>query len=220
MAENSRLIHRCGRYVRKKLRQPVLGLVALLAKTYRIALGAFGSVCCIGVTGSCGKTTTKDLIAAILSTQARGRKSNKVYNNPEFVARTILTILPWHRFCVNELGAQKPGVMARSVELFRPEVGVVTHVGLDHYTAYRSKEAVAAEKGRLVESLPAHGIAVLNADDPYVLAMRARTRARVVTYGLSAEAMVRGENVTSAWPERLSLSVTHADETVRINTKL
>jgi UDP-N-acetylmuramyl pentapeptide synthase len=210
----------CQSSIRTRLRQHLAKLVVRLAKTYRLTLGAFGTLCCIGVTGSCGKTTTKDLIAAILATQARGRRTNKLHKIPEFVARTIFTVLPWHRFCVHELSGHEPGTMAESVDLFRPDIGVVTHVGYDHYTAYRSKEAIAAEKGTLVESLPADGIAVLNADDPYVLAMRARTRARVVTYGLSPEAMVRGESVTSAWPERLCLSVTYADETVRINTKL
>jgi UDP-N-acetylmuramoyl-tripeptide--D-alanyl-D-alanine ligase len=191
-----------------------------LAKTYRLTLGAFGTFCCIGVTGSCGKTTTKDLIAAILATQARGQRTNKLHKIPESVARTIFTIRPWHRFCVHELSGHKPGTMAESVDLFRPDIGVVTHVGCDHYRAYRSKEAIAAEKGTLVESLPADGIAVLNADDPYVLAMRARTRARVVTYGLSPAAMVRGESVTSAWPERLSLTVGYEGKKVRINTQL
>jgi len=206
--------------IRTGLRRHLAKLVVTLAKTYRLTLGASGTLCCIGVTGSCGKTMTKELIAAILSTQARGRKSNNLYNGPQFVVRTIFTILPWHRFCVHELGTQTPGMMAQSVELFRPHIGVVTHIGTDHYTTYRSKEAIAAEKGTLVESLPVEGVAVLNADDPYVLAMRARSRARVVTYGLSVDAMVRGEDVTSAWPDRLSLTVGCEGQKVRINTQL
>src|SRR5262245_46629281 len=68
---------RCGQHLAK--------LVVPLAKTYRITLGAFGTLCCIGVTGSCGKTMTKELIAAILSTHARGRKSTRSYNGPRFV---------------------------------------------------------------------------------------------------------------------------------------
>src|SRR5215510_828699 len=145
-----------------RLRRQLAKLAVSLAKTYRITLGAFGTLCCIGVTGSCGKTMTKELIAAILSTQAPGRKSTKLYNGPRFVLQTIFTILPWHRFCVHELGTQRPGMMAKSVELFRPHIGVVTHIGYDHYTTYRSQETIAAEKGTLVESLPMEGIAVLN----------------------------------------------------------
>jgi UDP-N-acetylmuramoyl-tripeptide--D-alanyl-D-alanine ligase len=201
-------------------RQRLGKLAVLVAKAYRFALGAFGPLCRIGVTGSCGKTMTKELVAAILSTQARGRKSTQTLNGPTYIARTIFTILPWHRFCVHEMGTQNPGMMAESVDLFRPQIGVVTHIGYDHFTAYRSKEAIAAEKGTLIESLPARGIAVLNADDPYVVAMRTRTRARVVTYGLSADAMVRGEDITSAWPARLSLTVAYKAEKVRINTQL
>jgi len=203
-----------------ELRQRLATLAVPLAKTYRLALGVFGTLCCIGVTGSCGKTMTKELLAAILSTRARGRKSARLYNGPMFIVRTIFTILPWHRFCVHEMGTQRPGMMAESVELFHPHIGVVTHIGDDHYTAYRSKEMIAAEKATLVASLPVEGIAVLNADDPYVLAMRARTRARIVTYGLSPEAMVRGEEVTSAWPDRLSLTVGYEGKKVRINTQL
>jgi len=104
--------------------------------------------------------------------------------------------------------------------MFRPHIGVVTHIDQDHYTRFRSKAATAAEKGKLVESLPADGRAVLNVDDPYVLAMRDRTRAQIITYGLSAEAMVRGEEVSSAWPDRLSLTVVYGSEKIPIRTRL
>ena len=125
--------------IRTRLQQHGKKLVFALAKTYRIALGAFGTLCCIGVTGSCGKTTTKELIAAILSTQSSGRKSNRLYNAPKYVAQTIFTIFPWHSFCVHELGTQRLGMMAKSVELFRPHIGVVTHIGHDHHTTFRRK---------------------------------------------------------------------------------
>lgn len=127
---------------------------------------------------------------------------------------------PWHRFFVHELGTQRLGQMRASVEMFRPHIGVVTHIGQDHYTIYRSKETTAAEKGKLVESLPVDGTAVLNADDPYGMAMRNRTRARIITYGLSAEAIVRGEEVSCVWPDRLSLTVVYGRDKVRVNTRL
>jgi UDP-N-acetylmuramoyl-tripeptide--D-alanyl-D-alanine ligase len=209
--------HRVSRLLTPQQRARI---TARLAKAWRRTLGAMGTVCFVGVTGSCGKTMTKELIAAILSSQARGLKSTNLWNGPVYLAQTMLTIRPWHRFCVHEMGTQEIGMMAQSCELFRPDVGVVTHVGLDHYTSFRSKEGVAAEKGTLVESLPANGVAVLNADDPHVLAMRNRTRARIVTYGLAPEAMVCGEEITSDWPDRLALTVRHHDEKVRINTKL
>ena len=137
-----------------------------------------------------------------------------------YVAKTILTVFPWHRFCVNEISAHIPGAMEKSAKLLQPQIGVVTHIGQDHYSNYRNLESTAAEKGKLVESLPVGGVAVLNADDPYVYAMRKRTKAQVITYGLSADAMVRGENVSCAWPRPMSLDVCYAEKRLHIQTQL
>jgi UDP-N-acetylmuramoyl-tripeptide--D-alanyl-D-alanine ligase len=188
-----------------------------LARVYRPALRR---VCFVGVTGSCGKTTTTALIGAVLASRSRGLTSNQLYNGPEHVALSIFRVRPWHRFCAHELGGSRPGILARTVEIFQPHVGVVTHVGNDHHTSFRTLAATATEKATLVQALPADGTAVLNADDPRVLAMRERTRARVITYGLSPVAAVRGAEVSSAWPERLSLTVTHADDRVHVRTRL
>jgi UDP-N-acetylmuramyl pentapeptide synthase len=97
--------------------------------------------------------------------------------------------------------------LRKLARLIRPGIAVVTNVLHDHFAAFRSVEAIAAEKGRLVEALPPDGWAVLNADDPLVRAMGARTRARVVRYGFAADADVRAEDVRSDWPDRLSGSV-------------
>jgi len=191
-----------------------------LAKRYRTVLGMFGNVCFIGVTGSCGKTTTKELIAAILSNESRVRKSNQVINTTHYVTKTILTVYPWHRFCVSEVSAPSPGIMEKSAKLFQPRIGVVLHIGQDHYSNYRKLELTSAEKGKLVEALPYDGVAVLNADDPYVYDMRRRTKAQVITYGLSADAMVRGENVSCAWPRPMSLDVCYAEKRLHVQTQL
>ena len=97
-------------------------------------------------------------------------------------------------------GQVASGFMTKSL---RPQIGVITTVGNDHYKNFRSLEATAQEKSRLVAFLPRRGTAILNADDPHVIAMRDRTRARVITYGLSREADVRAEDVRSAWPGSL-----------------
>jgi len=188
-----------------------------LATRYRRFLGRTRF---IGVTGSCGKTTTKELIGAILATQGPGRTSNMTTNEPQRVASTMLTVLPRHRFLVHELGGFEPRILAKTVAMFRPDIGVVTQVAYDHYRNFRSLEATAREKVRLVEALPASGTAVLNADDPRVLAMAERSKALVITYGLSEEAMVRGTELASAWPEPLSLSVVYKGERRRVKTKL
>jgi UDP-N-acetylmuramoyl-tripeptide--D-alanyl-D-alanine ligase len=104
--------------------------------------------------------------------------------------------------------------------MLRPQIGVVTTVGGDHYKAYRSLEAVAEEKGKLVQDLPRRGVAILNADDAYVRAMAACTRARVVTYGRFPGVDVRAIEVTSRWPDRLSLTIVFGNESLRIKTKL
>jgi UDP-N-acetylmuramoyl-tripeptide--D-alanyl-D-alanine ligase len=190
-----------------------------LAKRYRTVLGMLGNVCFIGVTGSCGKTTTTELIATILAKEGHVRKGSHENTTP-YIAKTILTVYPWHRFCVNEVSAASPGAMEKSAKLLQPQIGVVTHIGQDHYSNYRKLELTSAEKGKLVEALPVGGVAVLNADDPYVYDMRRRTKAQVITYGLSADAMVHGENVSCIWPKPMSLDVCYAEKWLHIQTHL
>lgn len=124
------------------------------------------------------------------------------------------------KFCVQEIGAEAPGMIAKHVRMLRPDIGIVTTIGGDHYKAFRSLEATAKEKGQLVESLPRNGVAILNADDPLVIAMAGRTRARVLTFGLSPDADVRATAVSGKWPERLRVTATHAGESVDLRTGL
>ena len=161
----------------------------------------------VGVTGSAGKTTTKDLTAAVLSTRFDGVSSRGGRNNLLGVVRTLAQTRRRHRWCVQELGTWGPGSLSRSVGLFRPDVSVVTVVGGDHWSAFRSLDAVAREKATLVEALGRGGAAVLNADDPRVLAMAELCAGRVVTVGRSPGADVRAEDVRGAWPDRLSFTL-------------
>jgi UDP-N-acetylmuramyl pentapeptide synthase len=182
--------------------------------------GVAGRVCFVGVTGSCGKTTTVELTTAILASQGKVRKGSGLTNPAHRVAGTILTTMPWFRFSVIELGGFEPGALARSCRVLRPDIGVVTAVCFDHLSAFRDLDKTAAEKSSLVRALGANGTAVLNADDERVLAMKDVTRARVLTYGLSADAVVRGEDVCSAWPEPLSLTVAYDGERRLVRTQL
>jgi aminoacyl-tRNA hydrolase len=177
----------------------------------------------IGVTGSCGKTTTKELIAGVLGSQFKGKKTPDTDNQPWHIALTVLRVWPRDHFCVHEIGVGKraqPGIFEKTLELIRPQIGVVTNIGTDHISAFGTIEAIAAQKGRLIEALPARGTAVLNADDQRVLAMQATCKARVMTYGLAPEAMVRAENVRSRWPERLSFTVRFEGQTEVVHTRL
>jgi UDP-N-acetylmuramyl pentapeptide synthase len=132
----------------------------------------------------------------------------------------VLSATRRHRYCVIEISGHGPRAVERASAFVRPDIAVVTRVGDDHYKNFRSRAATAAEKVRLVESLSEGGVAVLNADDPNVWAMRTRTRARVVGCGASAEAHVRLLSVDAAWPERLSVRVACADDVVTARSQL
>jgi UDP-N-acetylmuramyl pentapeptide synthase len=173
----------------------------------------------IGVTGSAAKTSTKELIWAALSARSLGHRSPGTHNTAHWVPRTVLAVRPDHDFCVMELGASGPGSLDRAIALVRPKVAVVTNIGGDHRSAFRSPEVTAAEKGKLVAAVPPNGLVVLNADDPLVLAMRARAQARVITYGLTDGADVRAEEVGGAWPDRLAFVASYGNERVRVQTR-
>lgn len=117
------------------------------------------------VTGSAGKTTTKALIHVILATTGRGTGNPGTLNGLAQVVRTVLRTRPWHRFCLLETATFHPGSIRHRTRMIRPDVAVVTTVGLDHYKSFRSREAVAEEKGELVKALkPARQ--ALNTADP------------------------------------------------------
>ncbi len=153
----------------------------------------------IAVTGSCGKTTAKELIAGVLSSKFRGSKSPEDLNQHYHTATALLSVRPGDRFNVQEVGIGKycAGMIDVSVGMIRPQIGVVTKIGSDHISAFGSQDAIAREKRRLIESLPASGTAVLNADDALVLAMRDQCRGRVLTYGVAPDANVRAENISA-----------------------
>lgn len=176
----------------------------------------------VGVTGSAGKTTAKDFIASILELHLHtGSKNPGSLNFPEDMVRVLLKTRKSDAYCVTEISAHGgPGKLDLPLALVRPSIGVVTNIGSDHLSAYHNREAIADEKARLIRSLPPDGIAILNADDPLVLAMRSQFAGRCVTFGISGEAMLRGEKVQSDWPQRLSLHATWNGETVLVQTQL
>ena len=112
-----------------------------------------------------------------------------------------------------------PSKIKEHARILRPRIGVVTNVGQDHYKNYRTLEATALEKGRLIEWLPREGVSILNADDPRLLAMACRTAARVMTYGKSPDADLRATDISGASPDRLSLTVVHGNERLRLHTR-
>ena len=173
----------------------------------------------VGVTGSAGKTTAKEILVAILSRRMRGRGTPATANYPRNVARLVCATKRSDQFCVVELGLAAPGDLDPALRMVRPRIGVVTTIGSDHVSAFGSREAIAAEKGKLVAALPTDGVAVLNADDPLVMAMRARCAANVVTYGRDRSADLVASGVASAWPDRLRFDVDHRGARVHVRTQ-
>jgi UDP-N-acetylmuramoyl-tripeptide--D-alanyl-D-alanine ligase len=152
----------------------------------------------VALTGSAGKTSTKDLMAQLLSRIAPTVWPEGSLNNEIGLPLTALTADESTRHLVLEMGARGIGHIRYLTGLTPPRIGVVLNVGTAHIGEFGGKEQIAQAKGELVEELPPAdqgGIAVLNADDPLVRAMRDRTKARVVLFGESQEAAVRAEDV-------------------------
>ncbi|MGX1774606.1 UDP-N-acetylmuramoyl-tripeptide--D-alanyl-D-alanine ligase [Nocardia brasiliensis] len=173
----------------------VLAALADLARASVQRLTAAGSLTVIGVTGSSGKTSTKDLLAAVLVPLGPVVAPPGSFNNELGHPWTALRANAETRFLVLELSARGPGHIAALAEVAPPAIGVVLNVGTAHLGEFGSREAIAKTKGELVQALPPTGLAVLNADDPQVAAMAARTTARVVTVGLSEGADIRATDV-------------------------
>jgi UDP-N-acetylmuramoyl-tripeptide--D-alanyl-D-alanine ligase len=174
----------------------------------------------IAVTGSCGKTTTKDLIAEVLGSRYRGSKNDDTRNCGPDVIKAILRIRPDDDFFVQELGAWGPDTLDAGIRLVQPDIAVVTNLRNDHYSKFHGPQGAQREKGKLVSSVPTTGAAVLNADDPLVRELASWTSARTFTVGRAPQSDLRASDVTARWPERLSFTVSHGGHSVRVRTQL
>ncbi|MCW2882586.1 MAG: UDP-N-acetylmuramoyl-tripeptide--D-alanyl-D-alanine ligase [Sphaerisporangium sp.] len=180
-----------------------VGVPALVVEDVQLALGLLArhlleriSPTVIGLTGSVGKTTTKDLLAQVLERHAATVATDRSFNNELGLPLTVLRADATTRYLVLEMGAGRKGDLTYLTGLAPPQVGLVLNVGTAHVERMGVGPADVAEaKGELVEALPADGFALLNADDPYVMGMAGRTRAQILLYGGSAQAQVRAEDV-------------------------
>jgi len=170
---------------------PPRGGTAIVVDDTMTALAAAGAAArdllpdrVIGITGSVGKTSTKDLLAAALAPRWRTSASARSFNNELGVPLTLLNAPEDSEVVVVEMGARGTGHVAALCRVARPTVGVVTTVGKAHTEQFGTVERIARSKGELVESLPADGVAVLNAEVELVAGMAARAAATVVTFGL------------------------------------
>jgi UDP-N-acetylmuramoyl-tripeptide--D-alanyl-D-alanine ligase len=195
-----------------------MGVPAVLVDDPVLALGRLAGavrsqlagLTAIGITGSSGKTGTKDLLAHLLSGHGATVAPPNSFNNEIGVPLTVLRCDAGTDYLVAELGARRVGNIAYLCGIVAPQIAVVLNVGSAHAGVFGSREATAATKGELVEALPPDGIAVLNADDPLVAAMAARTRARVVRTGLGQQADVRAVDVRLDGAARPSFTLVSA----------
>jgi UDP-N-acetylmuramoyl-tripeptide--D-alanyl-D-alanine ligase len=168
---------------------------AALGRLARAVVDALPAITVAGITGSSGKTTTKDLAAQLAERVGPTVAPRNSFNNEIGHPLTVLEATCHTRFLVLELSARKAGDISYLCQIAPPRLGVVTMVGHAHAGEFGGLAAVARAKGELPAALPPEGVALLNADDPNVRAMAARTRARVVTFGRSADAVVRATDV-------------------------
>jgi UDP-N-acetylmuramoyl-tripeptide--D-alanyl-D-alanine ligase len=171
--------------------------VLALGRLARHVVDGMPELVVVGITGSSGKTSTKDLMAQVLAELGPVVAPQGSFNTEVGVPVTALSVDPTTRVLVSEMGARDLGHIAYLCGITPPRLGVVLNVGSAHLEIFGSRENIARTKGELVEAVPAAaegGVAVLNADDELVAAMRSRTTGRVVAYGRSAQADVRAED--------------------------
>ena len=174
----------------------------------------------IAITGSVGKTTSKECLAAILKSWQPSIATAGNGNGRAGIPRTILRTRPWHRFCVVEIGTDRPGTMIRSAMLVRPRIAVILRVARTHSDRFKTLEDTAREKSRLLALLGRRGVAVLNADDPMVAAMARGRRCRVVLFGSSPDFDLCASEASAEWPSRLRFRVSNREHSCEVKTQL
>jgi UDP-N-acetylmuramoyl-tripeptide--D-alanyl-D-alanine ligase len=151
----------------------------------------------VAVTGSNGKTTTKEMVAGVLAHRWKILKTEGNLNNRVGVPQTLLRLDDHHKGAVIEMGVDNVGQTAKLCEIVQPTIGIITNIGPDHLEFFGTMEASAQAKAELLDLLPHDGTAVLNADDSYYHYLAARARCRVVSFGLSPKADIRATDVKS-----------------------
>lgn len=172
--------------------------LAALARQVVSRLRSDGSLRVIGVTGSNGKTTTKNLLAAVLSAGGPTVAPRGSFNNQVGAPLSMLRADESTRFLVVEMGASAPGDIAHLVGIAMPDISVVLKVGLAHAGGFGGIEATQRAKAEIVTGLPDTAVAVLNSDDPRVAAMATQTAARIVTFGLGDTADIRASDLDTS----------------------
>ncbi len=174
----------------------------------------------VGITGSVGKTSTKELAHAVLSTRYCTFKSPGNRNSVLGLPPALFALRPEHERAVLELGMYTTGEIARLAEITRPIIGVVTMIDAVHMSRAGSLENIVAAKQELVEALPGDGVAILNHDEPLVMGMQAHTSARIFTYGLNESADLWADEIDSMGLNGISFTLHHERDRLRVQVPL
>jgi UDP-N-acetylmuramoyl-tripeptide--D-alanyl-D-alanine ligase len=174
----------------------------------------------IGITGSVGKSTTKELIAGVLSYRYPTHKNEGNYNNEIGLPLTILNLTEGHRRAVLEMGFYIPGEISFLCEIAKPHIGVITNIGTVHAERAGSQEEIAEGKSELVQALPKDGVAILNYDDPWVRPMAEKTAARVLFYGLDAKADLWADNIEGLGLDGIRFRLHYGNEVLHLKVPM
>ena len=171
----------------------------------------------IGITGTNGKSTTKEMTAAITETKFKTIKTKGNLNNHIGLPLSLFHLSKNDKVAVMEMGMSATGEIKRLAEIAQPEIGVLTNITEGHLVHLKTLKKVQAAKGELYDSLSEQGTAIVNADDPLVLELAKSVRAKVVTYGIHNEADIKAENINRMGREGFNLSVRLFDKNVPIH---
>ena len=174
----------------------------------------------VGITGSVGKSSTKEMVAEVLSQRYRTLKSPGNLNNEIGLPLSILRLGSGYERAVLEMGFYVPGEISFLCDIAQPSIGIVTNIGTVHAERAGSQEAIFIGKSELVQALPAEGTAILNFDDPWVRKMEEKTRARVFFYGFSPEADLWVDNIQGLGLEGIRFNLHHGGETLAVRVPL
>lgn len=199
----------------------VPNVVAALQATARVRAARRENTTFIAITGSNGKTSTKEATAAVLSRLAPTLKTQASYNNEIGYPLTLLRLEPQHRYAVLEMGAQWVGELAGlSSHIAAPDWAIITNVGTAHIEYFGSQQNIIIAKSELVQALQPTGFAILNYDDVNVRNMQAKTQARVLFYGQSPEADVRASDIAGDELFGFNFSLHYRDQRQQVQLRL
>ncbi|MBN1581345.1 MAG: UDP-N-acetylmuramoyl-tripeptide--D-alanyl-D-alanine ligase [Anaerolineae bacterium] len=207
--------------------EPISLPVCLLVRDSLVALQKLAIWWCaqfdvrvVGITGSVGKTTSKELIASVLSQRYCVLKSKASYNNEIGLPLTLLELGNEHEYIILEMGTYGPGEITQLASIVRPHIGVVTNVGPVHLERMGTIECIAEAKSELPQALAEDGVAILNGDDRWVRPMAHKTQARVFFYGLTPECDLWADQVESHGLEGLHFRFHYQSETIHAQVPL